>query len=190
MSQIEEAERAIGGVARLALLDRSGAEGFGRDRRAAARSFLAYVLVLPAFALEIAISAAGSGSETTGLFVVSEVLGEIIKAAGFPLLLLPVLALYGRRDRWAWFVAGHNWWVAAQLVFYLAMLGLYVGPLQGLGAWPVLLVLAYSWVVEAFLAEAILDVGGVKAGAIVLLDALFSFLVDHLSGWLGGGSIF
>ena len=191
MSQIEEAERAIiDGIGRLALFDRSGGQGFGRDRLAAARSFCVYVVAAPALALLIAVDAVSSTAGTPAMVAITDVLGEIVLAAGFPLLLLPVLRAYRRADRWAWFVTGYNWLKAARVLFLLGVVGLCVGPLRGLGAWPLLAFMGYGWVIEAFMAEAILDVGAVRAGGIVLLDGLFTFGVYAIVNWVATGAFF
>jgi hypothetical protein len=190
MKEIEEAERAIDGVGRLGRLDRTGGEGFGRDASAASRSFLAYALVAPAIALQVALDVTLSTSTTPGVLAVADLVGDVIQAAGFPLLLLPVLTLYRRRERWAWFVTGYNWLSAARLVLSLGVLGLCLGPLHGLGALPYHAFTGYAWVIEAFMAEAILDIGGWKAASIVLLDAFFSLAVGLVATWIGGGSLF
>jgi hypothetical protein len=190
MTRLEEAERAIDGVGRLAILDRSGGEGFGRDMASAARSFSAYALILPVIALVLAVNVTVSGSPTPGLFAVSDALGTVIEITGLPLLLIPVLRLYGRSERWAWFVAALNWFTAARIVFWLAVLGLCYAPLQGLGLWPLRAFLVYAWVVEAFMAESVLEIGGLRAAGIVLLDFFFNLAVDAVAAWIGGGSLF
>jgi hypothetical protein len=190
MTQLEEAAQAIDGVGRLALLDRSGGNGFGKDNGSAARSFLAYALILPAIALLIALQVAGADSDSPGLLTAALVIGYVIEIAGFPVLLVPLLRAYGRSDRWAWFVTGFNWFNATKFALLLAVLGLCVGPLQGLGIWPVRGVEIYTFVIEAFMAEALLDIGGMKAGSIVLLDALFSLAVESIAIWIGTGSLF
>ncbi len=95
-----------------ALLDRSGGLRFGRDYAAAARSFWAYGLVLPAIVLIISVSVEESGTTTPGIMAAADVLATVIELAGFPLLLRVLLRLYGRLDRWAWFVTGYNWFNA------------------------------------------------------------------------------
>ncbi|HLY58547.1 MAG TPA: hypothetical protein VKS60_23495 [Stellaceae bacterium] len=190
MSHIEEAERAIDGIGRLALFDRKGGDGFGRDRAAAARSFVAYLLVLPAIALVIAVQLVQSEATSPGLFVTANIIGQIIAVAGFPLLLIPVLRLYRRPERWAWFISAYNWFNAARVVLSLGVLGLCITVLQGLGDWPLLMFDVYAWIIEAFMAEAILEVGGARAAAIVLLDAFFSFAVGAVANWIATGSFF
>jgi hypothetical protein len=188
--QLEEAMRALDGLSRLARLDASGNTGFGRDLLACRRSFLAYVLILPALLLALAIDVATVKTSTPVVLTITEALAMVIQFAGFPLLVRPLLKLYGRLDRWAWFITGYNWFSAAQTVAYLAVIGLWFGPLAGLGVWPILLLQLYFYVVEAFLAEAILAIGGVRAGSIVLLDGLFGYLVEHVARWIGGGGLF
>ncbi len=189
MTQLEEAAQAIDGVGRLAIFDRSGGIRFGRDMAAALRSFWAYALMLPAILLLIAVSVAETDTATPELLAVTDVIAEIIEIAGFLVLVRVLLRFYGRLDRWAWFVTGYNWFNAAQMALLLGVLGLCAGPLEPFGIWPILATQLYLFVIEAFLAEAILDVGGFKAAGIVLLDALFSFGVDHVARWIGSGHL-
>jgi hypothetical protein len=188
MTQLEEAARAIDGVGRLAILDRSGGDGFGKDMAAAARSFLAYALALPAIALIVAYQIVAAESETPEVMTGAVIIATVIELVGVPVLLAPLLTAYGRRERWAWFVTGYNWFNAARFALFLAVLGLCFGPLNGLGVWPLRVVIVYCYVIEAFMAEAMLDIGGLKAGGIVLLDALFNFGIDGVANWIGTGS--
>jgi hypothetical protein len=185
MVTVEETARALAGVARLAIFDRAGAGGFGRDAPSCARSFWAYAMALPATLLLLGIEVLGTPTDQPVLLTVSRLTGDIIQIAGFPLLLLPVLHWYGRSDRWAWFVTGYNWYSMAQTIAFVTLLCLTWG---GTGLFTVMRVAAeiYFIVLEAFLAEAILGIGAGRAAALVALDLMLGFGVNSLADWIVG----
>lgn len=187
MPTLEEMGQALAGLLRLALFDRSGVQSFGRDLDACRRSFAVYLVGLPLFLLVDGIAALGSSTETPALFTAAQLIGNVIETAGFLLLLRPLLSRFGRAERWAWFVTGYNWYSIGQITLFVALLGLAPGLPSGalrllFGAFHV-----YALVVEAFLADAILEIGGLRAAAIVLLDVLFSLGIDLVADQIGGG---
>jgi hypothetical protein len=188
MVTVQETTAALGSVVRIAMFDRAAVTGFGRDAAACRRSFWAYVIGLPIILLLTGLQVSGTNTETPELLATAQLLAQIIEAAGLPLLLIPVLRRFGRADRWAWFVTSYNWFTLGQIVLSVAVLGLVGGlPITALrltlGA-----VNVYTLVVEAFLADAVLDIGGARAAMIVLLDVFLSFGVNRLADWIGGGA--
>ena len=175
----EEAAHAIEGMLRLARFDRHLGEGFGRDYAACGRSFFAYVLALPVILWLCSVEGSTPEVARPGLLMFANGLSFVIETAGFPLLLLFVLKVYGRADRWAWFVTGYNWFNATQLTFLVSV--------AALGKWPALVAQIYVLVLEAFLAEAMLEIGGFRAAGIVLLDVFFGLGVDAVGRWIGTG---
>jgi hypothetical protein len=187
MVTVEETARALEGVLRIAIFDPAGAGSFGRDIKACARSFWAYAIALPATLLLLGIEVLGADSHHPMLYALSQLTGEVIQAAGFPLLLLPVLHWFGRGERWAWFVTSYNWLSMAQTIAFVAVLGL-VWDFPGgeirsvvLGAEQI-----YFLVLEAFLARAVLGIGAWRAALVVVLDFGFGIGVDRVAGWIGG----
>jgi hypothetical protein len=188
MVTLDEAAEALRSVLRIARFDRAGAAGFGSDMAACRQSFWAFVIGLPAILLLIGIQVIGIKTDTPELLTAAQLIAETVQIAGFPLLLIPVLRGFGRADRWARFVTGYNWFSLGVTVLQVAALGLAIGLPDAafravLGA-----VYIYSLVVEAFLADAVLEIGGLRATAIVLLDVLFSLVVGMSADWIGGGA--
>jgi hypothetical protein len=187
MVTVEETARALEGVLRIAVFDPAGAGSFGRDVKSCARSFWAYAIALPATLLLLGIDVLGADTDHPMLYAASHLIGEVIQAAGFPLLLLLLLRWYGRGERWTWFVTGYNWLSMAQTIAYVAVLGLVWdfpgGEIRGvvLGAEQI-----YSLVLEAFLARAVLGIGAWRAALVVVLDVGFELGVDRVAGWIGG----
>ena len=186
----EEVAQALEGVFRLARFDRGGIALFGRDVGACARSFWAYGVALPALLLLVALEVDAAKPGDQPWIGAAGFLTLIIQIAGFPLLLRPVAALFGRADRWAWLVTSYNWYNGVAFLITVAMLGLTIGPLSGLGSWPYWGVQVYLMVVEAFLAQTVLDVKGLPAISIVLLDFGFGIGVDRIGQALALGRLF
>ncbi|MEI9987807.1 MAG: hypothetical protein WDN69_34600 [Aliidongia sp.] len=46
--------------------------------------------------------------------------------------------------------------------------------------------LVYFYVLEAFLADAVLEIGAWRAGLLVVIDLAFSTAIDRLADWIGG----
>jgi hypothetical protein len=185
----EEAAQAIESVARLAMFDHQAGAGFGKDLAACRRSFLAYVIVLPVVFFPIIKRVVDEHPAHPLIYIAAHVLAFIMTTAGFPILLIPLLRAYRRPERWVWFVTGYNWFNAAAEAFIWGVAGLcFAGFFAGLGLWPVYAAQVYTWVLEAFLAEAMLQVGGVRAAGIVLLDIGFGVLVDATAKWIGTGN--
>ena len=189
MVTLDETAKALEGIYRLAIFDRAAVASFGKDLRSCARSFWAYALALPATLLLVALSIVGDKPDDPFLLAASQITGDIVQAVGFPLLMLPLLRWYDRRAHWAWFVTGYNWLMMAQAIVLVAVLGLmYDMPGGGIRAVVFDLLLVYFYVLEAFLADAVLQVGALRAGLIVAIDLAFSTGIDRLANWIGGVS--
>jgi|HubBroStandDraft_1064217.scaffolds.fasta_scaffold00046_25 hypothetical protein len=185
MVTVEEAARALQGVLRIALFDRAGASSFGRDPRSCARSFWAYAIALPATLLLLSLDVLATKPDQPELLAAARLVSDVIQAAGFPLLLLPLLGWFGRGQRWAWFVTAYNWYSMAQTIT-LATLICVVSDLPGADFRFAVIRAAqiYVIVLEAFLADAVLDIGAWRAAIVVMLDWGFGLGVDRLADWI------
>jgi hypothetical protein len=188
MVTLDEIAQALGSVLRLARFDRTGAAGFGRDLVACRRSFWAYVIGLPAILLLIGLQVLSAETGRPELLAATQSIAYGIEAAGFPLLLLPVLRRLGRAERWAWFVTAYNWFTLAQTLLLVTVICLANGLPEPALRILIIAVNVYGLVVEAFLAESVLEIGGLRAGAIVLLDVFFGLGVDRIADWISGGA--
>jgi hypothetical protein len=190
MVTLDETAKALEGIYRLAIFDRTAVASFGQDLRSCARSFWAYVLALPAILLLIAVSVTFKNPHDPALLAISELVSDVIQATGFPLLLLPLLRWFGRRERWAWFVTGYNWFNMAQIVV-AAVLVCLLGDLPGENLRDFLSDAAttYFYVLEAYLAFAILEISARRAVFVLLLDFAFGNVIGQLALWIGGASL-
>jgi len=187
MVSVEETARALHGVYRIAMFDRAGVSDFGRDLKSCARSFWAYAFALPATLLLLAINVSVAHTDQPYLLAVSSIISDVVQVAGFPLLLLPVLRWFGRSERWPWFITGYNWFSMGLAIASTTLVCLIVSlPLGGMRDVVAYSGEAYFYVLEAFLAYAVLEIGAWRAAAVLLLDIAFQFGVDRIANWIGG----
>jgi hypothetical protein len=184
MVSVDETAKALEGIFRIARFDRTGAKSFGTDRRACARSFWAYALALPAILLLLAIDCWISGGDQPWLYAASHVTGDVIEAAGFPLLLMPLTRWLGRGERWSWLVTAYNWYNMVMPIATVTLLGAMVDFPGGIGVNVQRLSFVYFIVLEAFLFDAILEIGALRAGMLVLIDYGFQLAVLQLADWI------
>ena len=189
MVTLDETAKALEGVYRIAVFDRAGVASFGKDLRSCARSFWAYAIALPAILLLIAVSVIYKNPHDPALLAISELVGDVIQAAGFPLLLLPMLRWFRRRERWAWFVTGYNWFSMAQTIVITVLVCVLADlPGQALGGVVLNVVDIYFYVLEAYLAFAILEITAWRAVLVLLLDFAFGNGIALFALWIGGVS--
>jgi hypothetical protein len=181
MVTVDETAKALEGLFRIARFDRTGAKSFGTDRRACARSFWAYALALPAMLLQLSIEA--FGVDHPWLFATSQLVANVIVAAGFPLLLLPLTRWLGRDTRWAWLVTAYNWYGMATTIAWVTLFGI-IADFPGGGLLLLRLGDIYFIVLEAFLIDAILEVGALRAGMLVLIDYGLQFMLQPIVDWI------
>jgi hypothetical protein len=184
MVSVDETAKALEGIFRIARFDRAGAASFGADRRACARSFWAYVLALPATLLLLAIDIWVFGVDQPWLYATSHLIGDVIEAAGFPLMLLPLTRWLGRGQRWAWLVTGYNWYGMVTTIASVTLLGAVSDFPGGIGVNVLRLSEVYFIVLEAFMFDAILEIGAVRAGVLVLIDYGFQLAVGQIADWI------
>lgn len=181
MVTVDETAKALEGIFRIARFDRSGAKSFGTDRRACARSFWAYALALPAMLLQLAIEA--FGADHPWLYVAGKLVANVIIAAGFPLLLLLLTRWLGRGARWAWMVTAYNWYGMATTIAWVTLFGIVVD-FPGGGLLLLRVGDIYFIVLEAFLIDAILEVGALRAGLLVAIDYGLQLMLQQIVDWI------
>ncbi|HZS84178.1 MAG TPA: hypothetical protein VFA50_14985 [Stellaceae bacterium] len=176
-----EVASALHGAWRLACFDRAGLYFFARDAGALRRSFLAAVLVFPAFLilmpLRIPPEAWQHGHVLRILLV--ETIGYVVGWTAFPLIMLPVSRFLGREALWPGFIIAWNWSQVLQSGFVMAMLGLAgsgVVPAVGIGWLIEALVAVYEW----FIARVALRLAAPPAALVVLIDLVTSELLSRL----------
>jgi hypothetical protein len=166
-----------GGIALLAETD--------NEMRAAARSFWAAALCLPAFVCLHVLDWVQSGMPrhpANGFAM--DLLGYVIGWAGFALASRSLAATMGRERNWPRFIAAWNWCNVVQYVM------LVVAALPSLLGLPdpvaqVFWLVAMGWALwlEWFSTKVALDISGFQAAGLVMLDVMLGlFLVGLTAG--------
>lgn len=158
--------------------------------QAAARSFWAAALCLPAFVclqlIDLAQDPRLPPHFAHGLAL--QLLGYAVDWAGFALLSRWVVRTMGRLGAWPRFIAAWNW---CNVVQYMLLVAASLPPLLGMPveigetAWLV----ATGWAlwIEWYATRVALGVGGLQAAGLVLLDEATGFVLLALIQALPGG---
>jgi len=178
---------ALTGACRLARFDRSGLELFDRTPEGALNSFYAAVIVLPAYALLLTIRLWGQVEDTPLLQVLTvEAIAYVVGWTAFPLVLHRLAALMGKTDRYPGTVAAYNWSSVVQIAVYLPVIVLSASGLlpstlsEGLVFGVMMAMLTYQW----FVLRTALDLSGLAAAALVMLDLFLSATITGFSDGL------
>jgi hypothetical protein len=175
---------SVFGAYRLARFDPTGLDYIDRTTDGALKSFYAAVIVLPAYALLLAIRLADQGTEAPFLQVaLVELIAYVVNWVAFPLALYRAAGMLGRPARYPGAVAANNWAAVVQMGVYLpavvlSALGVLPAELgSGLVFGVMLAMLVYQW----FVLRTALDVSGMAAAALVLLDLFLSALIGDFA---------
>lgn len=175
---------SVFGAYRLARFDPTGLDYIDRTVDGALKSFYAAAIVLPAYALLLAIRLADQGVEAPFLQVVLvESIAYVVNWTAFPLALYRVAAMLDRPVRYAGAVAANNWAAVVQMGVYLPAVVLSkLGVLpEGLGTGLVFGVMLAMLVYQWFVLRTALEVSGMAAAALVLLDLFLSALIGDFA---------
>lgn len=178
----QEIAAALFGLSRLIRLDARGLEFFNASYRGFWNSFFVAALILPVHLLHSAMVYRQSEDIVVGplYYVLLEIENYVIGWTLFPLVMIWVAGLLDRWPRYYQFLVPYNWF---QLVIALLILPMSI--LSGLGILPagvaglfLVMAAAGSLLYLGFIASRGLEVSGVTAFGIILLDVLLSFLVN------------
>lgn len=171
---------AFYGVWRLLILDRRGMDWFNLSVTGFWRSFLAGVIVAPAYFATITVGDQGDVAPD-GLMVM-RALQYLAGWIAFPLVMIAVASLMGWTDRYVSYVVAYNW---SSVIMIAVMLPMSVIA-DAVRPEPPSLTLAdtfyyiafmfslfYSW----FVAHTALRIESFTAVAIVLLDLIIGFII-------------
>ena len=178
-----EVARAMYGVWRLALFDRTGIEQFGDDAEAFWRSFYAMLIAAPFYIILISLRL--SGLETTNgpvhIFFV-EVIAYVIGWFAYPFIMLYVVELLDRREHYYRYIAAYNW-ATVPLIAVLTIISVVVDGLDValpsaalLSFMITLVILVYWW----FIARVGLDIQR-WAAAIAGLDFCLGIALSQVT---------
>jgi len=182
------------------LLARSDTTGYARFTVTADgfwRSFTAIVLIAPfyfAYATierEIALTAGADGAAlAAGSYFLERGIALLLDWFGFPLVMAVLAGVMGWGARYPLFVIAYNWSSVLVIAFLsppfflhgLGLIGAQVAVLFTLAL--TLAVIAYRW----FIARTALEIGGLAAAGVVILDLALSLVINLGTGRLLGGA--
>lgn len=178
---------SVFGAYRLARFDPTGLQYMDRTREGAWKSFYAAVIVLPAWALLLAIRLWDQVQDTPLVQVAAvEAIAYVISWTAFPVLMHSITRMLDRSARYMDFVCAYNWSSVVQMAVYLpvvvlAATGLLPPALSESLVFAVMLaMLTYQW----FVMRTALDIAGVTAAALVLVDLFLSALITDVADGL------
>jgi hypothetical protein len=183
-----EATAALLGSWRLAHLDPSGMAYFDRSRDGFWHSFYAALIVLPGFYLLTLTRVPDAALDRSGLFTVLlvETIGYIANWAAFPLVMISLARWLDRDARYFDFMVAYNWSSVVQMAAYLlvtlvSVMGILPEAVADTLIFTVTLaVLYYEW----FIARTALEIPGLPAATVVLIDLLIGVVISSISGSL------
>lgn len=181
MPSLSETARALYGAYRLARMDAGGMAFFDATVDGFWKSFFAAVLVAPFYLVLMFVRMAGGGVEASvPRYLAVEAIAYVISWVIFPLVMVTLVRLFDREDRYLGFIVAYNWAAALQYGIYMPVAILTVGgvllqPLGDIIAFGVLIaIMLYSW----FVTRVALRVPGMLAALLVALDLILSLFVS------------
>ncbi|SMH57823.1 hypothetical protein [Azospirillum agricola] len=178
---------ALTGAYRLARFDRSGMDLIDRTPEGALASFYAAVVVLPGYALLLAIRLWDQVGDTPLLQVLTvESIAYVVSWTAFPLALHRIALLMGKAERYPGAVAAYNWSSVIQMTVYLPVMVLSATGLlpaflaEGLVFGVMMAMLTYQW----FVLRTALDLSGLAAAALVMVDLFLSATITDFADGL------
>lgn len=190
---LEHIARSIQGVWRLAKLDAGGAQQIDNTLEGFWRSFIAAIILLPAFFLLVSMDEPPPGLTEPSTFraIAVESIGYVVKWTAFPLAAIPMIAGLGRNDRYFGFIAALNWAQVIEMVpaLVLIFLSQTVLPPEVTGTLQFML-LAVFVLYEWYIAKTMLDVPGLAAAGLIFVSfAIWFFLMIMIQMLTYGGQV-
>ena len=185
MPTSRELSYALYGAYLLARRNPTGLMFFDSSVDGCRRSFVAALLIYPAYLILLALYLPEARWVETGLFrvLVVQTIGYVTIWAALPLGFLVLCRFIEREERFLGYVTAYNWSQVLQIALLLAVSGLAASGLlpEVAGALVaeicVLLLYVYSW----YIARVALQIGGLQALAFVLLDIVLSKAVIRIA---------
>ncbi|MEE3045252.1 MAG: hypothetical protein VX620_08385 [Pseudomonadota bacterium] len=191
MSLQTETLRALYGTWRIARGDTGGLAFFNFSLEGFWRSFLAAVIIFPAFAFLRWHDLVSAPDDFPVLrYMTTEVIAYVIKWVAFPLLMFHITPMLGRAERYVAFMTVYNWASVLQMGVYLLALALGVlFPMLGTGGFVMIAVIA-TLIYSIFITRLTLSVPIPTASAIVIADFLLSIVITSIGIRLAVGQLF
>jgi hypothetical protein len=170
---------ALFGAYRLAWFDVSGMTYFNLTVEGFWRSFLAAVLVAPAYANLVVMQASAEGGDSNvALAFLTEGIGYLLAWCAFPLVSLVLTRLLGLDRNYVPLIVAHNWSAVLQTAAFVAVVLVGVVLPQALGTLVITLttgaILVYQW----FVIRTALQSSGGIALMLLLVDLVVTSMIS------------
>ncbi len=147
------------------------------------RSFWAAAILAPLTAVAVVREIVIVPPDSLWRFVAFQMIGYALGWLVFPLLMVRIADMLGRRERYFHDLVALTWFHLIEIVFWgpllvLGMAGILPGAIETLLALAVMAaLLGYEW----FIARHTLKIEGGTAAALVAIDLLLSLVIDRLA---------
>ncbi len=179
----KEFAAAMAGVRGIIRLDAKAFVFFNATHAGFWRSFWAAAILAPFTAVAVIREAIMAPPDSLGRFVAFQAIGYALGWLVYPLLMVRIADMLGRRERYFHYIVALNWFHLVEIAFWgpllvLGMVGILPGAVEQLLALAVMVaLLGYEW----FIARNALKVEGGTAAALVAIDLLLSLVIDRLA---------
>ena len=179
----DEVALALAGTGQVLLGNRQAMRWFNATVEGFWRSFFAGILVLPIYALLLAMDWESMPHHHGGMVtLVSELLVYVVHWTAWPVLMLAVLPIIDRGERFLGYIVAYNWLSVPLTVIYGAVLLLNNAELLPGGFSTVFAVLLAVLFAETWLARLALSVGWLFAIGLTALDFALSLTISGFFG--------
>ncbi len=174
---------ALAGVRGLLRLDAKALALFNATHDGFWRSFWAAAIMAPFALIALVREADAVPPDSLWRFVAFQVIAYAVGWLAYPLVMVRIADLLGRRDRYFQYMVAYNWFHVAWAVLggpimLLGVIGVIPPMGEGVLNLVVLVVLlGYEW----FITRHALKVEAGTAAALVIIDLLLSVIIDRLS---------
>lgn len=176
----------MAGVRGIVRLDPKAFAFFNATHEGFWRSFWAAAILTPFTAVAVVREAIIEPPPSLGRFIAFQIIGYVMGWLLFPLLMVRVADMLGRRDRYFHYIVALNWFHLIEIVFWGPLLVLGMADIlppaieQVLALFVMVALLGYEW----FITRHTLKVEGGTAAALVAIDLLLGLVIDRLSDTL------
>jgi hypothetical protein len=174
---------ALYGAYRLANYDTNGLKYFNVSSKGFWHSFTAAGIIAPFYLILLTLRFSGMSEVSSARFFAIEIIAYIIVWVAFPIIISSLVQIIKREKKYISFIVAYNWSAVFQNTLFLpieilALAGfLQANTANFLGLIAIALVIGYIW----FITRSALEISGILASGIVIIDILTSILINTVA---------
>jgi hypothetical protein len=181
MPNLGETLKALYGAYRLARFDAGGIQFFDDSISGFWKSFFAAVIIAPLFLFLLLMRFQVDTAELSAFRYFSvEAIAYVIRWVAFPLIMVSVVKVLDRDDKYLVFIVAYNWASVLQSALFLTAAILSIGGLipPSAGGFLSVVILAAVLIYAGFVTRTALDLPGGTAAAIVAFEFFLGVVID------------